>query len=695
MAMQNNLTRRKLLGGAVVVGGGAIASPVSAAPAQTANASAIAAASLTALNRLPHMMQEYYVGRVREVSAARLRAIEALKTKADAEGYVGHVRERIRDCFGPPPPKTPLKPRITGTLDRDAYRVDKLIFESRPGFLVTANLYVPKSAKTPMPGVVAPVGHEADGKAGGSDQAFGQSLARQGYIVLIYDPIGQAERSQYVGADWKPRRRMGTSEHIYEGNQQYLVGEFFGHWRAWDGIRALDYLLSRPDVDPARVGVTGCSGGGTLTTWLCGLERRWTMAAPSCFVTSFLHDLENELPSDTEQCPPRVLHNGLEEEDFIVAMAPKPVILLTSEQDFFDTRGTEEALGRLKRIYELLGAPANIAMFRGPGPHGYSKPQREAMYHWFGRATGLAAPAAEPAVEIEPAEQLWCSPHGQVAELKSRPIFEFTRDAARSLAAQRGQPSGEELRNRITEVLRLAPRGTAPHYRILRALRDRGYPHTYASVYLVETEPGILIPAYRLSRFQLLSRPTPNEPNAVLYVAHRSADDELRREPLIPKLITENSEVPLYACDVRGIGESMPQTCALNSFDNAYGSDYFNSVYGIMLDSPYTGQKTFDVLRVLDWMAACGHRSIHLVGRGWGAIPAALAAVLSPHVARVTLKNAPESYHLIATSEDYNWPLSTLPPGILKSFDLPDCYRELKPKQLELLEPWGAAPEDA
>ena len=101
-------------------------------------------------------------------------------------------------------------------------------------------------------------------------------------------------------------------EHIYAGNQQFLVGEFFGAWRAWDGIRALDYLLTRPEVDPKHVGITGNSGGGTMTTWLCGVEPRWTMAAPSCFVTTFRRNLENELPADTEQCPPRVLALGLD-----------------------------------------------------------------------------------------------------------------------------------------------------------------------------------------------------------------------------------------------------------------------------------------------------------------------------------------------------------------------------------------------
>src|SRR5690606_22172178 len=136
-----------------------------------------------------------------------------------------------------------------------------------------------------------------EGKAGGTYQSFAQGLARQGYVCLIFDPISQGERLQYLGDEGKSTVGPGVSEHLKAGNQQLLVGEFLGTWRAWDGIRALDYLLTRDEVDPDRVGITGNSGGGTMTTWLCGLEPRWSMAAPSCFVTSFRRNLENELPA--------------------------------------------------------------------------------------------------------------------------------------------------------------------------------------------------------------------------------------------------------------------------------------------------------------------------------------------------------------------------------------------------------------
>lgn len=112
-----------------------------------------------------------------------------------------------------------------------------------------------------------------------------------------------------------------------------------------------------------------------------------------------------------------------------------------------------------------------------------------------------------------------------------------------------------------------------------------------------------------------------------------------------------------------------------------------------MLDRPYLGQKTFDVLRVLDWMNSLGHTEIHLVGLGWGALSATFAAVMSDQVKQVTLKNALTSYSEIAESEHYDWPLSTLLPNVLAKFDLPDCYAELGSRNLHQIEPWGANPE--
>jgi len=185
-----------------------------------------------------------------------------------------------------------------------------------------------------------------------------------------------------------------------------------------------------------------------------------------------------------------------------------------------------------------------------------------------------------------------------------------------------------------------------------------------------------------------MSRPPKGSKRAILYVSHHSSDAELREEPLLVELMKTEPKTPFYTCDVRGIGESKPDTCGENSFLQPYGCDYFYAIHSIMLDRPYVGQKTYDILRVLDWLKANGHEEIHLVAKGWGSIPATFAAVLSDEVKQVTLKNALTSYTDIAESATYDWPLSCLVPDILKSFDLPDCYRVLKDKKLRQIESW-------
>lgn len=650
------------------------------------------AAALAPLNRFPRTVQEWYVAQVRAAERRGDEARAKLKTKADAEAYVADVRKKVAQCFGPFPEKTPLNAKTTGTLKRDTYDVEKVIFESRPQFFVTANLYVPHAAKQKKaPGVVGSCGHSHDGKAAEAYQAFAQGLARMGYVVLIFDPIGQGERLQYAHVEKDHRPGVGVGEHLLAGNQQFLVGEFFGSWRAWDGVRALDYLLSRPEVDPKHVGITGNSGGGTMTTWLCGVESRWTMAAPACFVTTMRRNLENELPQDTEQCPPHALALGLDHSDFLACMAPKPVVILAKEKDYFDVRGAEEAYRRLRHLYKLLGAEDNVKLHIGPTGHGYSIENREAMYRWFNRATGVSDAKAEPKLVIEKEADLFAAPKGQVSELKSKTVFLFTERQNLVYAVKR-RPHFRTLGVTLEDLLKVPKRDGPPDYRILRPVAGRKYPKPHATTYVLETEAHAVAVVYRLGDEVLHSRPPKDDGPATLYVSHHSADAELRDEPLLAEMVKAEPKRAFYALDVRGVGESRPDTCGgPNQAHTPYGSDYFYAIHGIMLDRPYIGQKTFDVLRVLDWLKEIGHNAVHLVARGWGAIPATFAAVLSPLVTQVTLKNALVGYSDIAQTETYAWPLSCFVPDVLKTFDLSDCYEVLKTKKLKQIDVMGAA----
>lgn len=642
------------------------------------------------LNRFPRMMQEWLVTQVRAAETRGNERRAGLKTQADGEAYVKSVQERILKAFGPLPEKTPLNANVTSKVERDAYTIENVLFESRPGFPVTGNLYVPKGKTAPMPGVIGVCGHSLNGKAAEAYQSFAQGLARMGYVCFIIDPAGQGERFQYLKEGLKSRYGGGVSEHIQAGNQQTLVGEFLGTWFAWDGIRALDYLLTRPEVDPKHIGVTGNSGGGTQTAWLCGLDTRWTMAAPACFITTFRRNAENELPADTEQCPPNVLALDLDHSDFLAAQAPKPVIILAKEYDYFDARGSEEALARQQSLCRLFGKEANAQLSIGPSYHGYTQENREAMYRFFNSVTKVSTAQTEPQLTIEKDEVLWAAPQGQVqAAGQAKTIFTFTSEKAAALSQDRDQLTGDALKSAVAEVLKLPVRAGSADYRILRGVGTRQYPAKGSCTYAVETEPGIHALVTRLYGDTLTSRPPGDKKRVVLYISHRSADAELRSEPLVQALLAAEPEAAFYAMDVRGTGESQPDSCGANQFLRPYGSDYFLSAHSLMLGRPYLGQKTHDVLRVIDWLKSIGHEEIHLAGRGWGAQPAAFAALLHDSVKAVTLKNALTSYLELAQTEDYQWPFAIMLPNVLAHFDLPEVHAALKSKNLQSSAPWG------
>ncbi len=649
-----------------------------------------ASPELEPLNRFPRMVQEWLVHQVREVDAKNRAAYDNLSSVQEAQAYVASVQSRIRECFGPFPEKTPLNARVTKTLERDGYRIENVMFESRPSFWVTGNLYVPTGSDKRRPGVLGVCGHSANGKAIGTYQSFAQALARQGFVVFLIDPVGQGERLQYWDAKSKPRYAIGTGEHIQMGNQQTLVGEFLGTWMAWDGVRGLDYLLSRTEVDPKHIGVTGNSGGGTQTTWLCGLDDRWTMAAPACFVTSLLRNLENELPADTEQCPPRVLAMGLDHADFLAALAPKPTIILAQEKDYFDARGAQSAHARLDKLYQKLGKPDQTQLHIGPDYHGYSQGNREAMVRFFGAVAGVQTADKEPQLTIETDAALQCTPDGQVLGMGSRTVASFTRERSQELTRTRPKLGDSQLKNAIDQVLRIPADRSPLNFRILRSVGERHYPTKSYCVYAVETEPGIHAIVTRLTDEQLMSRPPRSGKRANLYVSHQSADDELRSNPMVAAMIKEQPETAFYAVDTRGIGESQPDVCGVNQFTRPYGSDYFHAAHGLMLDRPVLGQRTYDVMRVVEWMREQGHTEIHLVGSGWGALPAMFAGVLCDEVQQVTLKNCLTSFADVAEDEDYHWPYAIMLPGVLKQFDLPECKRLLQEKGLTEHDPWGA-----
>ncbi len=648
-------------------------------------------------NTHPMMVVDDYIARIREMRRERSARLAALRTHRDALRYQERVQEAIARAFSPRPAKTPLNARVTGTVEIDVCRIEKILFESRPGCFVTANLYLPHgcSRNRRAPGVLADCGHSLAGKREPKYQAFAQRLASAGFMTLIIDPFNQGERDQYFMLPKKERADLSASccfAHNMMGKQLELVGEFFGMWRAWDGIRALDYLLTRPELDPRHIGVTGNSGGGTMTTWNWAIEPRLTMAAPSCFVTSFARNLENELPADCEQYPPGVLAAGLEMADFIIARAPVPAILLGQKFDFFDRRGLQEAHVEIRRFFELLKAPPrNVELFVGPSGHGYSHHNQDAMVQFFARHAGLMGRVKKLSDRecVDVHEKLNVTPRGNVIAAGATPIFEqIAAIAKKQIAERQARPARTRavLAQRVRRVLQLEPRpgtpgGTAnpPEYRVLR---PNSYEHFRAARFAVETENGKNGDASRVSGIRaFLFKPMSTdghtldvESRITLYLPHLSAEAELNDRALTGKW---RGQAGFYALDVRGTGESMPIQPPATDFFEPYGLDYMCHGHGILFGESYLGRRVFDVLRTLDLLIHDGATRVDLVGHGQGAILAAFAGLLCSRVATVTLRNLPKSFDAWALTPIVRWPAANFPHGVLKHFDLPDIVRAL------------------
>jgi len=635
-----------------------------------------------------HMLQEYYVARLREIARRRAHERSRIRTAAQVLKLREEVRRKLKACYGPLPERTPLNARVTGKLEREDYTIEKIIYESRPQYLVTANLYIPKNASGKRPAVLAPCGHSVNGKASAAYQEFSRNLARQGYIVLIYDPPAQGERLEYPDRQGEPRIAFGVHSHNVAGNQMTLCGMNFALWEASDGIRGVDYLLSRPDVDPQRLGVTGNSGGGTQTSHLNALEDRFTMAAPNCFVTQFIRNLENEEPTDAEQVVPGMLAAGLDMADFFIAQIPRPTLLGGEINDFFDARGLRDTYEELRRLYALLGVEDEVQLFIGPNTHGYHKEARENMYRFFNKHAGIEASPVEPHLPVEKDEDLQVTPKGQIHWMGSATTFGITSKAAGDLAERRQPVRGKTLVEKVVQHLALPERKGPPHYRVLRQRVIGTKPRLKQYGFMVETEPGIVALLHAVVKSGAVYY-FPEAKQATVYVPHRSSLQEiiLGQAPAAPDGTIQ------FAVDVRGMGELTARTQKDDGDDffHYYHSDYMYANHGLMLNEPYCGRRVYDLLRVLDLFEWNGYREIYLVGRGMGAITATFAAIVHPIVTEVTLHNALLSYHELTQTERYAWPFSAMVFGILQHFDLSDCLRELAAtRNLAIVDPWDS-----
>ena len=351
------------------------ASPQTAAPAPRGRAANPANAG-----RL--QLEQYLDGIAAQDEANRAAAVAAIHTRAQAEARQAKVRAQVLSLIGALPERTPLNAKVVGETQADGFRIRKVIFESQPNFFVTALLYVPDgeapgkiggpsdrslSLGSKRAAILMTPGHGPRGKAG--DAPMAAIFARNGFVVLSYDPIGQGERLQYPDPA-KPGTSLAarpTGEHGEASLQPMLIGETFAKYEIWDAMRGVDYLASLPVVDPHRIGAVGCSGGGTVTALTSALDTRIAAIGTACYITSFDALLPSLGPQDAEQSTPRFISSGLDFPDWVELAAPRPYAVLSTYSDMFSFAGARSTVIEARRFYSLFD-PASAGTPVGSEP---------------------------------------------------------------------------------------------------------------------------------------------------------------------------------------------------------------------------------------------------------------------------------------------------------------------------------------
>jgi cephalosporin-C deacetylase-like acetyl esterase len=620
------------------------------------------------------MLPKYLKGIGFESLASRKHRIENVTSNEEVGRRKEHLREVMLRALGGLPDRTPLNARTVGIVDRPAYTIEKIIFESLPRFYVTANLYLPKSGQPPYPAILYPLGHESGGKANPTWQQMLGSLATKGFVALTWDPVGQGERVQLYDEDLHESKvGSSTTEHTVQGTQCLLVGDHMARYTIWDGLRALDYLVSRKEVDPGRIGLTGNSGGGTHTAYIAALDDRIQVAAPSCYITSWNLMLRTIGPQDAEQVFPLWLQEGIDYPDYLYAFAPKPYLMLTAIRDFFPIAGARETFAEAKRIFTAIGAGDKLDMFEADDGHGYTKPRRMAAYKWFQHwLAGVEDSGPEPEIPMSTPEELRCTATGQVAtSLGGETVFSLNQKRLAGIKAKRPARAADMARL-AGNIARYEPHAGPLEVRNYgRIARDR-----YSIEKLVySSEPGILIPA-------LLYVPdgrVAKKPGVLL------VDGNGKMASASDAEMFAGSGMVVLTIDARGFGESRVAADMSGSEFDRYFGDYDDAMTALLVGKNLVGMRAGDILRGIDLLAERADvdpARIHACGIGSGAVPLLFASVLDTRIRRIALDGMLASYESVVTNKVHRQVFENVIPGVLKSLDLPDLAAALVPREV-------------
>ena len=405
--------------------------------------------------------------------------VEAAKDPAAFKARQEQVRQAWIDALGGFPARCDLDVKVTGVVKCDGYRIEKTLFQSRPGHHVTADVFVPTDPcfKPPYPAVTVPCGHSLNGKMSPDYQRPGVIGAKLGFVVMVYDPIDQGERAQ----NRRRRRPMVCDGHNRTGHRAALVGWNTAQFRIWDGIRALDVLCARPDVDRKQLAVTGHSGGGTESSYVMAMDRRIVAAAPSGFIASIRTTNWDLGASDAEQQFYGQLAFGMNHLALFMLAADRCAALhLATHADFFPFIGVYETAQNAAQAFTALGRGDRFQLIDASGPHLWAESSKQAEFLWFRKhmkgedvwkgydrvafhTYNLGFSYDDPKVDVGLArdQKNLVTPNGCVLDLPGeRTVYDLIREEARKLEAAR-RPVDPETVRRIAGIRKSGFRAVA------------------------------------------------------------------------------------------------------------------------------------------------------------------------------------------------------------------------------------------
>ncbi|MEX2565148.1 MAG: prolyl oligopeptidase family serine peptidase, partial [Cyclobacteriaceae bacterium] len=538
------------------------------------------------------------------------------------------------------------------------------LFESRPNFLVSGNLYLPKKYSGPRPAHLNVIGHAQNGKANERYQRMSIAQAKNGFVVLTIDQIGQGERGV-------------LASHRIIGTKAFLSGTHLFNLMAWDAIRAIDYLESRKEVDASKIGMTGSSGGGMTTTYILPFENRITVAIPTCNPNTWSHRTRANLSSDHEQVFFGAFGQLIDPRgDPLFCQVPNALMLNTTTDDNLNPpRGVWELDTWLNKSYAAHGIPEKFKTTMVRAGHDYNQEQRELTYSWMLKWTG-GDPSEfwEEDTPIMEEEDLWAAKNGSVynepGSINEQDLIMEHLDQNKAKwknihSKQTLVELQEKLPGLIEQVLNTS-------FNEIEGKCEMGDPMKLEDMTLrkftMVPESGIIIPGFILSSDENM------EGKEVILYVHEEGKSKILEDMNLVEALLEKGYV-LCGVDLRGIGET--------------GPDMANKFWDFLLGKPIFGQRVKDILTLTDWLKSSEIKAQEIIywGTGMGSLYGAFAGIMDENISYFLLEEPLISFESIVEVETPQYQHEIILPGILTYFDLPQIYQALSPRELLVLNP--------